>query len=659
METFGKNFDFLGRADVRLPVLKNFAYQWNGVTDAKIYPVFTAVGAPGSGKTRLNLELMSFVSKFALSDDSWVKLPADDFPKIANVADFKLAFQSPLRIYTTFGNGTVVLASEYSRDVQNCEKAVAGRILFSHFNPSHCDGKMVNALTFATFLDVLGGNFPDFELTIAKAIQLCVEDKFFSAQDRHPPPPPAVAVFFGLDEFQEWLRNSDMSRSFESVVKSMVALQCSPVDVKGIRVLFTPLLSGTDVVSITDILQKSVIRRGILPLGLLSLDDCCRIAIDTFKVRQRCQTLYQHQLGQYHLNPRVKACLADTGGHPRVLEYVLQNIVELSAPSDATLVTAWNKAQSDYGNVPNYSADVICSALLGEPITRTAVGGSKTEYAELEEKGAVVLQEIGNVLICQIPFFMLSKRLTRNPNIECLKPFMHYFTTPFWAERDLTWEIFEKEVAEIEALRLSLFQSRNKPLVVNRYFPKYNNFDNEVKGLAIDLSPTEADMTYFRSVKEYPHVQSIETRTQYPKGFEGQNVSFVHAENPKSNVNFRERTFIAKNGGGAPAIDLFSGALRIFTSFERVWIILQNKHSQTKGKLTLKEITSNWATFQNTLKGFKGSPTYFIVGMISNRELADDVKEASLPENYFVVHKGNLEQYYSATFSKRFEILTS
>jgi len=36
METFGKNFDFLGRADARLPVLKNFAYQWNGVTDAKI-----------------------------------------------------------------------------------------------------------------------------------------------------------------------------------------------------------------------------------------------------------------------------------------------------------------------------------------------------------------------------------------------------------------------------------------------------------------------------------------------------------------------------------------------------------------------------------------------------------------------------------------------
>ena len=173
------------------------------------------------------------------------------------------------------------------------------------------------------------------------------------------------------------------------------------------------------------------------------------------------------------------------------------------------------------------------------------------------------------------------------------------------------------------------------------------------------MSPTEADKRYFGSVKEFPHVQYIETRTRYPKGFEGQNAPFVRVEYPPRNIDFRERTFITKNGGGAPAIDLFSGALRIFTSFERVWIILQNKHSQTKGKLTLKEITSNWATFQNTLKGFKGSPTYFIVGMISNRELADDVKETTLPKNYFVVHKGNLEEYYTATFSKRFEVLTS
>ena len=194
------------------------------------------------------------------------------------------------------------------------------------------------------------------------------------------------------------------------------------------------------------------------------MEDCCRIAIDTFKVRPQCNTLYTHRLEQYYLNPRVKACVADTGGHPRVLEYVLQNIVELSAPSDATLVVAWNKAQSDYGNVPNYSADVICSALLGEPITRTTASGSKTEYAELEEKGAVVLQEIGNVLVCQIPFFMLSKRLTWNPNIDCLKPFLHYFTAPFWAERDLAWETFEKEVAKIEALRLSLLQTRQRDL---------------------------------------------------------------------------------------------------------------------------------------------------------------------------------------------------
>jgi len=324
------------------------------------------------------------------------------------------------------------------------------------------------------------------------------------------------------------------------------------------------------------------------------------------------------------------------------------------------LVVAWNKAQSDYGNVPNYSADIICSALLGEPITRTTASGSKTEYAELEEKGAVVLQEIGNVLVCQIPFFMLSKRLTWNPNIECLKPFLRYFTTPFWAERDLAWETFETEVAEIEALRLSLLQSRSKPLVVNIYFPKFNNFDEEIKGLAIDLSPTEADKRYFGSVKEFPHVQYLETRTQYPKGFEGQNAPFVRVEYPPRNIDFRERTFITKNGGGAPAIDLFSSELRIYSSLERLWLILQNKHSKTNGKLTLKEITSNWTALQKILVEFKKVlPNYFIVGMISNRELADDVKETTLPKNYFVVHKGNLEEYYTATFSKRFEVLTS
>ena len=196
--------------------------------------------------------------------------------------------------------------------------------------------------------------------------------------------------------------------------------------------------------------------------------------------------------------------------------------------------------------------------------------------------------------------------------------------------------------------------------MVNTYFPKFNNFDEEIKGFAIDLSPTEADKRYFGSVKEFPHVQYIETRTRYPKGFEGQNVPCVHAETPARTIGFRERTFIARNGGGAPAIDLFSGALRIFTSFERVWIILQNNHSQTKGKLTLNEITTNWTALQKILGDFqKVLPTYFIVGMISNRELADDVKETTLPKNYFVVHKGNLEEYYSATFSKRFEVLTS
>jgi len=150
MGTFGKNFDFLGRADVRLPVLETLANQWEGITDAKAYPVFTAVGAPGSGKTRLSLELMSFVSKFVLTDPTWEKLPADHFPKITNVADFKNAFRSSLRIYTTFGNSTMVQPSEYTRDGQTCEKAVAARILFSHFNPSYFDGKYVCALFFPT-----------------------------------------------------------------------------------------------------------------------------------------------------------------------------------------------------------------------------------------------------------------------------------------------------------------------------------------------------------------------------------------------------------------------------------------------------------------------------------------------------------------------------
>jgi len=260
MGTFGKNFDFLGRADVRLPVLETLANQWEGITDAKAYPVFTAVGAPGSGKTRLSLELMSFVSKFVLTDPTWEKLPADHFPKITNVADFKNAFRSSLRIYTTFGNSTMVQPSEYTRDGQTCEKAVAARILFSHFNPSYFDGKYVCALLFSDFLDILDECFSQSKLNIETAIRLCVEDEIFSADGR--PPPQAVVVFLGLDEFQEWLKDdSNLKNSFGELVKEFVALQCSKFTVQNTRVLFTPLLSGTDVVSISDILQKSVIRR--------------------------------------------------------------------------------------------------------------------------------------------------------------------------------------------------------------------------------------------------------------------------------------------------------------------------------------------------------------------------------------------------------------
>ena len=256
--------------------------------------------------------------------------------------------------------------------------------------------------------------------------------------------------------------------------------------------------------------------------------------------------------------------------------------------------------------------------------------------------------------MCQIPNFLLCKRLAAG-DLECFEPFMQYFITPPWANLDRTWINFEKEVAKIEALRLSIWQLSGKALKVKDYFPEFNNFSEEVKTLVIDLSPTTSDLEYFAGKFSRPHVQFIETHVRYPKGFNNPAQPFVDIKIPKGGVNFRERTFIAKNGSGAPAIDAFSSELRLYGTTDRLWLLIQNKHTELKGKLTLQEITGNWTALQTLLADFKDAPKHDIVGIISNRELAQDVTVEVLPQNYFVVHKGNLERHFSATFAKRFE----
>jgi hypothetical protein len=381
---------------------------------------------PGSGKSRFLQELpKSFAAyvknlkqSFYINKDLPVVVGSYLKDTHAAFDDFKNTLSSALFINISFGNGSVYTSDEMQIGIQ---KSLCLRILypfFAHRYPSYSyllfdylkKGISLPNLSFENTLDLLG-------------------------KDRK-------CIVLGIDEVNVLhMVSKDLFKQLFSLVGS---ISCSHPS------FFVPVLAGTVVGPMMEVVSNSMYPPLHIPLPLLSFDSCVHI----LSVKD------QRLAEQVKTDDSLRQVVSEIGGHCRALEILYEALEKFSNKSshhlDNIISSVVNTLSSLYpiSKIPLFGKAIAYYFLSMRVVEEKKVSEfeSPLTFLNLEEYGILKLhRRLDNSIRVKIPFIF----------VLCYLEYSDDEYSKFWVRllisNKMYWQPWEEFNCSYMAFRLSLY----------------------------------------------------------------------------------------------------------------------------------------------------------------------------------------------------------
>jgi hypothetical protein len=377
-----------------------------------------------------------------------------------------------------------------------------------------------------------------------------------------------------------------------------------------------PVLAGTVIGPIQEVISKSTHPPLHIPLPLLSFESCLDIIAKKNPQKYTAEFMSKYELRQL---------IYDVGGHCRALEilYLALESKSNSLPSYwrdvyTIFVSDVGKRYQSLGNMPYYGYVVAKSFLSLQVGRNEKVLNTGLTFMNLEEMGVIklVARKLGRYDV-KIPLIFVECSF-RDAAIDDL--------TRLWKLPAVGvvfgWEGWEKFNCDYLAFRIGLFAYLGKPVWFTELFSGAKM--NISQDFRIEIPPP-ADIV------------AMEIQYRYPK--------------TQEEDEFQAGCSVL-NGKGAPAFDSFMYLKKV--RGERILLGFQMKFSSEAAgvsPLKIQEIKDEYAKMEREMKESFEKPVEFFFILLSNRE--GDFDEKKLPLNCVVVSLDNLDAFYGDHYSHR------
>lgn len=402
-----------------------------GLKDKMVHKLAFLADGPGAGKSRFLQELSnSFVSyvknlKRSIYDQPNVRLPPQKvLSYLQNTPsafeDFKSVLSSALFINISFGSGSVYTHEEMKDDIQ---VSVCLRILYPYF--AHKFSR------FISFQEAYRSNrilLPNLSLDTTLA--------FIGKEYK--------CIVLGIDEVN--VLHGKSVELFKELFLFMGSFSCDG------SFFFVPVLAGTVIGPMQDVVTNSMYPPLHIPLPLLSFDSC----LDIFAAKdQKYENLVK-------TDRSLRRAISVIGGHCRALEILF---ILLAKRSDWSNIDHWDNIVTGVGfsllqiypmaKLPLYGKAIAYSFLslcVGE-LQQISGTESPLTFRDLEQYGLLKLQRNSNNMVqVKTPLIFVMCYLYSSPDNEYSK---------FWSfllmSRKMYWQSWEEFNCLYMAFRISLF----------------------------------------------------------------------------------------------------------------------------------------------------------------------------------------------------------
>ena len=577
---------FLDREALYKQVWDEFNVQRKLCTaDRKCWKMVACVGTPGSGKTRFLAEVL--------------KAP---HPLVAS------HFRNYAHIHATYNNGNETTQWDLTLPPN---QSFATRLLYHYF----VEHRGVNPKCISSFFNEVGEKTEYHWVDFYTALTL-IRDDVIAQQKLDCRETVHVAI--GVDEFNKLLPSTNPHASpllLKQLVASLGSTMISPPPDTKFYVLF----GGTASHSVQDAGLGSSFDVTLLRLPPLKIDSSIFIAEQILS--------WEH----VRTNPCLRSLLVDIGGHPRLLQYLLQLLKEYQSPEEVD----WCKIQIEYSRVvrerlSGVAADVLVIALrdfitqkIVEPYNFIKPG---VTYEDLEQK------EIGLSLVrdkdgCKIywPFICLQSWClgSRDTSLALYQAVQGVCRSTLTAEL-YTWQNFERFCAQFMALRIASYAEQGNISLAGflrgAVFSQLTKFDIELvlKDIQTGLV-RESDDTF-------PSKKSLRRNGGL--------------------IDWQQTGQVVVNNEGAP-FDFFFNVPA--TGLTKGFFICGQVKYYTTATLTAQMVQREYKKVKKAMKKAKFGDWCLLIVTIGDFDgLADDI-----PERCALVSRKNFEEFFTKTFADR------
>lgn len=384
-----------------------------------------------------------------------------------------------------------------------------------------------------------------------------------------------------------------------------------------------PVMAGTVIRPIEEILHKSTHPPLRIPLPLLSYESTFRIIRESLKLDEAA---YE----EVYLS--LKQLVTDIGGHPRALEILFDTLKSydpvqyLQDGVDAVLFMVQGKINERYA-LEELNKIIAVAFLSKEVLPNALVSGTNClTYQDFEERGVAKLKSIRLKAEChvQVPYIFVSTALT----FRDLRP---NSAGRFWKQllldQPFRWQDWEEFNRNYFAFRLSLYSyiGEDATLSLRSYF----------KGAKFNLT---SDIHFV-----VPPVSTI-------------TVKRANARFPMSlDKSFESYEFVL-NAPGAP----FDAFVYLDTPLpnKRFLLVFQMKFSDSETKrpaqVNSEMLEKEYKKVQNSVAKFREGTEFVLVFPIHRRK-AVGFTDMDVPPNCVVIAKEEQEAVYGELYHHRLD----
>lgn len=433
-----------------------------------------------------------------------------------------------------------------------------------------------------------------------------------------------TCVILCVDEVNKVYRAS--SSQFQSLVNCVGKLSCSKSP------FVIPILGGTVIIAMEEIIRDSTHPPLRIPLPLLSYDSSLQIMRKKLEPDPETYKNVSSFLGQF---------VADIGGHPRALEILYDKVLSFSHFAshkdyvEYVFSVVQREIKERYALDILQIDDIIAKVFLSQTVTSNDIVryNNKLTFQHFQEMGLLKLRPLLDKTRITRPHSVLGKEIKENPDCHVFIPYVFLsgvlvyagggsirkFWRQFLLDRKFQWNEWELFNRNYLAFRLFLhsYLGEEKTLSLRSFFNGAQF--NLVSGTKFIVPP----------------VKSIQT-------------SDAGCRFPKSQDVFKSYTFVL-NAAGAP----FHAFVYFDTAEEnkRLLVAFQMKFSDAKKheKVTNKLISTEFKRVEEAIdESLPG--TEFVLIFPINREKVKGFSGSDLPSNCIVIANEERRAFYGELY---------